>query len=241
MDGYFDIHCHILPGVDDGAGDIVETEKMLREAYKEGIRNIIATPHFHPRRGHETAERILEAVEQVREMIEKKFPGMQLYQGQEIYYSHDVLDKLKNKEILTMEDSQYVLVEFSVGDEIRRIKEGLNNLLMQGYSPILAHVERYELLDKDMETIEELADAGVYLQVNSGSLLGYLGGAKKRFVKKLLKEQLVTFIASDAHDSEKRKPQFKKCVEYLSKKIGEKMVWQIFYENPQKIIENEII
>lgn len=241
MNGYFDIHCHILPGVDDGAGDIVETEKMLREAYKEGIRNIIATPHFHPRRGHAPVEEILESADRVQKLIEEKFSGMELYQGQEIYYGHDVLDKLKNKELLPMEDSQYVLVEFSPGDEVRRITDGLNSLLIKGYIPILAHVERYGFLDADMETIEELVEAGVYLQINSGSLLGELGGEKKRFVKKLLKEDLVTFIASDAHDSERRKPRFQKCAEYISKKFGDRMVQRIFYENPQKIIENEII
>lgn len=241
MNGYFDIHCHILPGVDDGADSMEETEKMLKEAYKEGIRNIIATPHYHPRRGHAPAEQILEAADRVRDMMEKKFPGMYLYQGQEIYYSHDVLDKLKSEEIFTMEESQYVLTEFSVGDGIPRIKEGLNNLLMRGYSPILAHVERYALLDKDMESIEELTEAGVYLQVNSGSFLGELGGEKKRFVKKLLKAGLVTFIASDAHDSERRTPRFRKCTEYISNKFGEETARRIFYDNPQKIIENEII
>lgn len=241
MKGYFDIHCHILPGIDDGAENMTETIKMLRIAYKEGIRNIIATPHYHPRRGHARVEQVLEVLEQMKQVMEEKFPDMNLYQGQEIYYCHDVLEKLKNKELLTLQNSQYVLVEFSVGTEIRKIKEGLNGLLMQGYSPILAHVERYELLIKDMEAIEELAAAGVYLQVNGGTLMGQMGGNRKRFVRKLLKAKLVSFMASDAHDSVRRAPQLSKCVEYVTKKYGKEMARQIFYSNPQKVIDNKII
>ncbi len=241
MKGCFDIHCHILPGIDDGAENMAETKKMLQEAYKDGIRNIIATPHFHPRRGHAGAEKVLETLTQVRGVMEEYYPGMNLYSGQEIYYCHDVIEKIKNREVLTLQNSQYVLVEFSVGTEGRKIMEGLNNLLMQGYSPILAHVERYGLLIKNMESIEDLAEAGVYLQINSGSLMGQLGGGVKRFVKKLLKEELVSFIASDAHDSRKRRPELAGCIRYVGNKFGKEMAERIFYDNPQKIIENKII
>lgn len=241
MDGYFDIHCHILPEIDDGAQNVTETIQMLQEAYKDGIRNIIATPHYHPRRGHAPKEKVLERLEQVREIVKKQFPGMNLYQGQEIYWCHDALDKIKDKELLTLQNSQYLLVEFSVGTELRKIMDGLNNLLLQGYSPILAHVERYEALVQDMQAVEELTEAGVYLQVNGGSLMGQLGGSRKRFIKKLLKADLVSFIASDAHDSKKRKPQLSKCADYVTKKFGKEMTERIFYENPKKVIENKII
>jgi protein-tyrosine phosphatase len=241
MDGYIDMHCHILPGVDDGAENMAETLKMLEIAYKSGTRSMIATPHYHPVRGHAKAERILEALEKTREAAKERFPGLKLYPGQEMYYSHDALDALRRKELLTLGGGAYVLVEFSPGTEVRKIKESLSSLVMTGHRPILAHVERYAHLVEDLDSVEELADAGIYLQVNSQSLTGNPGWKRKRFIKALLKEDLVSFIGSDAHDSRRRTPCLDACAQYITKKFGKEMAQRIFCENPGKVIEDKSI
>lgn len=241
MDGLYDMHCHILPGIDDGSKDMDETLKMLKIAYDEGIRHIFATPHYHPRRGKSSSDKALQRLQEVQKMMDEQFPGMKVYPGHEIYYCHDILDFVKSGEILKMNNSSYVLVEFSFTDEVRKIKSGLNKFLMNGYSPILAHVERYTELVKDWDAIEELVEAGVYLQVNSASLMGKLGMGTKRFIKKLLKEDMVSFIGTDAHNSKGREPLLKKSAEYIEKKFGVDVAERILYENPQKVIENKMI
>lgn len=241
MENFFDIHCHILPGIDDGSRSMEETVKMLSLAYESGTREILATPHFHPRRGHAPAEKVLKKVEEVQKIAAEKFPGLSLYPGNELYYCHDIIEKISDGEVLTLNNSSYVLVEFSFTEELRKIKTGLNRILMGGYSPVLAHVERYEELTGDWDALEELTEAGVYLQINAETLQGKLGMGKKRFVKKLLKEEMVSFVASDAHDAARRTPVLNKSAEYVQKKFGMDTVRRIFQENPRKVMENKLI
>lgn len=241
MENFFDIHCHILPGIDDGSSTMDETMAMIETAYKDGIRSIVATPHFHPRRGHGTARKAMPRIEMVRNEAAGAYPDLKIYSGCEIYYCHDILEKVKSGEILTLNNSDYVLIEFSFTEELRKIKSGLNKFLLSGYNPILAHVERYDELVKNPETLDELTEAGVYLQINADSLLGKLGGARRRFVKKLLKDGMVSFIASDAHDCKKRAPLLSKAAAYVEKKYGRDTAERIFIENPKKVIDNIMI
>ena len=109
---YIDMHCHILPGVDDGAKDLAEMKKMLEIAYAEGIRCIIATPHHHPHRGKAPAEKLREKAKLVREAAHEIDERFRVYLGTEIYFGQDVADKLKEGKILSMNRREYVLVEF---------------------------------------------------------------------------------------------------------------------------------
>ena len=109
---YIDMHCHILPGVDDGAKDLAETKKMLEIAYAEGIRCIIATPHHHPHRGKAPAEKLRERAKLVREAAHEIDERFRVYLGTEVYFGQDVADKLKEGKILSMNRREYVLVEF---------------------------------------------------------------------------------------------------------------------------------
>ena len=109
---YIDMHCHILPGVDDGAKDLAETKKMLEIAYAEGIRCIIATPHHHPHRGKASVENLRERAKLVREAAHEIDERFRVYLGTEVYFGQDVADKLKEGKILSMNRREYVLVEF---------------------------------------------------------------------------------------------------------------------------------
>lgn len=242
MKGYFDIHCHILPGIDDGATDKREMIRMLQIAYKEGIRTMIATPHYHPRRGQADAYIVEHAWRKACSEIQKVYPDMEIYAGNEIYYRRDAGQMLRNGELLTLAGSDYVLVEFSLSSaEPEEIMDGVKELQMMGYLPIIAHVERYDSILGDVEYVEELVEAGAYIQVNAGSVIGELGGNRKRFIKKLLKNECVHFIGTDAHDAHRRTPSIKNCAAYIEKKFGEEMAEVILYDNPSMIIKNEVI
>ena len=181
---YIDMHCHILPGVDDGAKDLAETKKMLEIAYAEGIRCIIATPHHHPHRGKAPAEKLRERAKLVREAAHEIDERFRVYLGTEVYFGQDVADKLKEGKILSMNRREYVLVEFPPSQTYSYIGQGIQQLQFAGYEVILAHVERYHCIAEDVELAEELYDMGVNLQVNADSITGGSGRKIRKFIRK---------------------------------------------------------
>ena len=216
MKKYIDMHSHILPYVDDGAKDIEETIKMLKVAHKEGIRYIVATPHYHPKRGMATSEQIRSQIKIVRQEAKKIDEKFMIFMGNEIYFGQDVPELLMQRQILTMNGKNYVLVEFSPSSEASYIKQGLQQLQMRGYYVILAHVERYEAIREDEGLLEYISDMGILLQVNAGSIIGNNGRRFKKFVDYLLDEEMVFCVGTDAHDHKKRPPHMHKafkCVE----------------------------
>lgn len=241
MNGYYDIHTHILPGVDDGSGSMEETIKMLATAIDQGIKTIIATPHYMAG-GNNTSVAELEKVrEQVQTEAHKLDKDFKLYLGNELYYSESIINALKAKEALTLAGSRYVLVEFSVGDKYEKIFRGLGELVRAGYAPILAHVERYFCLNKREDLVSELVKSGCYIQMNSRSLIGGIFNSEANLNRKLLQHGLVHLIGSDCHDSKVRIPCMEAAVRTLLKKSDEALVNTIFMENPRNILENTYI
>ena len=237
MDSYIDMHCHILPGVDDGAKDMEEMKEMLKIAYEENIRCIIATPHHHPRRGKESPAILRKQAAILREAAHSIDENFRVYLGTEIYFCQEIVEKLKQEEVLTMNKRNYVLVEFSPSETFSYIRQSLQQIQFSGYEVILAHVERYHCIAEDIELAEQLWEMGIHLQVNSGSIIGNSGRKLKKFVKQLLKEELVFCVGTDAHDTKKRAPRMKKAAEYVKKKYGETYMREIFYENPKKMLK----
>lgn len=241
MEGYIDIHSHILPGIDDGAKDIEQTKIMLNIAYKEGIRTIIATPHFNQSKGDKPFIQLKEYFEKVKNELKVFMPQMEIKLGCEIYYTNDTIDLLNKKILQTMAGSRYVLIEFNPFAEYNQILNGLQILLFNGYKPILAHVERYYCLIKDMNKVEQLHRMGCYIQANASDIIGENGILFRRPIKKLLKYNLIDFIATDSHSDKIRKPKIKKCAEYIKKKFGKEYVKRILTENPNKVLLNRDI
>lgn len=166
---YIDMHCHILPGADDGAKDLAETKKMLEIAYAEGIRCIIATPHHHPHRGKASVENLRERAKLVREAAHEIDERFRVYLGTEVYFGQDVADKLKEGKILSMNRREYVLVEFPPSQTYSYIRQGIQQLQFAGYEVILAHVERYHCIAENVELAEELYDISLIYKDNEES------------------------------------------------------------------------
>lgn len=234
----FDIHCHILPGVDDGARNELSMERMLRIADSEGIDVIVATPHFAYGREIEKLEDIKSKYESVRQLWKERGPQKELYLGNELFYSDGLVDSLEAGVALTMNGTRYILVEFPVAAEYSYVESAIRKLQYAGYIPIIAHVERYAKL-QDAKRIQSLVDMGAYMQVNVSVILGKHGFMAKYFVMKLLKLGLVHFVGTDAHSSRERKPEMKQCVQYLEKKLGVSKAHQILKKNPKKMLRGE--
>lgn len=234
----YDIHNHILWGVDDGARDKVMSLKMIDMAYEQGIRGIILTPHYNKRIWDISREEIIKKYNELKKDVDNMYPDMRLYVGNELYYSSSMEDY---SDVIRMADSRYILVEFSVETEYKKMCEAVMKLIGNGCIPIIAHAERYECLLKKPELVDELVELGAYIQINAKSIEGDNGRRQKDLSKKLLKRHIVHFVATDAHRDKHRVPQIRGAFLYVKKKYGEEYARKIFVDNPKSIIRNEYI
>lgn len=241
MYDFVDIHSHILPGIDDGSKDFSMSIQMLKIASDNGITGIILTPHNKPGRHNAGSEKIAFLIRKLREELEKEKISIELYPGNELYYRTDLSEEVLEGRACTMAGSRYVLAEFNPMDSYEYIRSGIYSLMAGGFSPILAHVERYSNINGKTERVEDLIEMGCYIQVNAGSIMGSFGLGTKMFTRKLLREQLVHFVATDAHDTEKRSPKIMECASFISRKYGEKYMQELFCENPMHVIKDEYI
>lgn len=238
MKGLYDIHCHILPGVDDGARNIEESLWMLNKEYKEGVRHVILTPHFRYDMFEPHMNIVTRQFMQLRrEAMNIGKEGMRLYLGCELHSSMDMVECLKKGRRLTLAGSRYVLVEFSSEDEKSYIEERIRNLLMNGYIPIIAHVERYKATRNDIGFLMELKQMGAYIQINADTISGQEGFGARAFAKKVMKQGILDFVGSDGHRKNERTPEIGRCVAKMEKTMGSEYVKNIFIRNPRKITE----
>ena len=229
-----DIHCHLLYDVDDGADTLKESLEMLREACRQGVRAIILTPHY--RHGMFYFDKaVIEENFAVLKPYAKKL-GMKLYLGTEYHIDSNCVKYLQNGRCLTLADSPYVLSEFSYGTEYSYIRIMVQELLVNGYLPVIAHAERYRCMREHPEYAGELQKLGAWIQVNADAVLGLEGWKTKRYVKKLLKNDWVDIVASDSHNIVNRECRLGKCRKYLKRKYGEKCAVTLLEKNPEKIL-----
>ena len=241
MNQFVDIHCHILPGVDDGSQTPEETKAMLQKAWDEGIQIMVATPHYHKQRGKNDIELIKKQLLLTRKLAKEVHPKMQICLGMEIYYGEDVPELLKEGRVVSIRKSRYILVEFSPGDEFQYILNAVRKLQMSGHTVIIAHIERYNCLRKDISNVEYLREMGAYLQVNTGSITGSYGRSVKKFLREVLKAHLEQLVGTDAHGSERRTPKMQEAYKEVVKRCGEEYADQIFGQNAKKVLRNEEI
>ena len=238
MKGFFDIHCHILPGVDDGSGDLMTSMAMLKMEYGDGIRNIILTPHFRHSMFENRAGDLVRQFDILKNKAEEVFPDLSLYLGCEVHQSSDMADRLLDGKTLTMAGSDYVLVEFSGGDEKNLIRQRVREIQQCGFIPVLAHVERIETIRRELDFAVELKDVGVELQVNADTIIGKEGFFKKRFARQLMKEDLIDYVGSDAHGVKNRPPHMGECMRQIEKSMGKAYARHLLIENPSRILKN---
>ena len=240
MNGMIDVHCHILPGVDDGAKTMNEALKILRTEYEQGVRSVILTPHYRMKY-FETSRRIIrERFRELENNLKNVGIYVDIYLGCEYHRQNDMVNVIRSDSAYTMADSDYILVEFSESDDEADINRYINDLVIHGFRPIVAHAERYPAV-RNLRRIEHLIKSGAYIQINAASILGYEGFRQKSFCKKLLKEGYAHLIGSDAHDLRRRPPCMGDCETYLINKIGKDETWRLMTGNPGRILNNEYI
>lgn len=232
-----DMHCHIVPGVDDGSRNKKETLRMLEMMKEQGVIGIIATPHYHIGYFETELSEIEKRFYWTKHMAQEY--GIHMWLGTECYVESEMIARMDKNKYNRMAESQHLLVEFSRINSYNTIRQYLNILIAEGYIPIMAHVERVPELVNDITYVSELRALGVKIQVNAESVLGTGGLKSKRYVWKLIKLDLVDYIASDSHNCQRRVPNLGDCYKAVEKKMGRKYADRIFYRNPKKIICDE--
>ena len=232
------MHCHALYGVDDGARDIAESLEMLRIMHDEGVEKVFFTPHYHGGHMEPDAGTIRDHFGKLQKAAagDPVLVDMEMYLGSEIYYYPSVSEWIEEGRVLSMAGSRYVLLEFGYTMDARMIYDGVSRVALEGFYPIVAHVERYRSLVGNMKAIRELISRGALIQINSGSLSGPY--RIRSFVRKLLKCGMVHFVATDAHDTSQRAPHIAKAAEYIRKHYGEDLCSELFVYNPARILSD---
>ena len=234
-----DVHCHILPEIDDGSKTMEESIKMAKIASEEGIKKIISTSHFHPESKFIMGKELENKIENLNYILKENKIDVEVYIGNEIYYTQDLLSKLDELGFYTLNNSRYVLIEFSPIKFPENLADIVYEFKLKGYIPVLAHIERYSDIVKSPNLVYDYINEGALIQVNASSIVGKNGKEVKKLCDILLDCDMIHFVGTDAHGSDKRRPLIKDAYYYTEEKIGVRKAKKIFYSNPQNMINNE--
>ncbi|MDO5556090.1 MAG: PHP domain-containing protein [Clostridia bacterium] len=234
-----DVHSHIIPNVDDGAKNIEETFKMIEEAKKVGFTDIIMTPHYLENYYKNDSNEIVFWTQKLTEVLKQKQIDLKVHFGMEIYISNKMEELLKNKAVLTLCNSRYILIEMPLSSKINYLEYVIFVIKSFNLVPIIAHPERYKYIQQQPKLIEEILNEGCLLQCNYGSILGLYGRKAKATIKRFLKNDIVDFLGSDCHMSNTIYCVIPTAIKKIKKIIGKDKIEELTNINPRKILDNE--
>ena len=231
-----DVHSHILPGIDDGARTFDESIEIVQVLANQGVTDIIVTPHYvvdtlYVSPKSENAKLLKELQKRLKEAS----IDVNLYLGNEVYIDGGIKDLLKKKKITTLGGGDYLLVEFPLNDAYPNYVDILGELIAMGYKVVLAHPERYAIIQEDYSILEDLCDMGVLLQCNFGSFLGKYDRHAEKLAVRLAKEQRIFLFGSDIHSAH-RKDTIVKATRKLHKYYADKDLERLLVKNPRKML-----
>ncbi|WP_342433485.1 CpsB/CapC family capsule biosynthesis tyrosine phosphatase [Neobacillus sp. FSL H8-0543] len=232
-----DIHCHLLPGIDDGAKDLNDSLMMAKQAVSEGIHTIIATPHLNSQYNNRRRN-ILEKVSELNQFLKAENVNLTILAGQEPRIYGEILEDYDKDEIQTLNGSQYVFIEFPSNHVPRYTEKLLFDIQLKGLTPIIVHPERNSELIERPEKLFQLVEKGALTQVTASSLCGYFGKKIKTFSEQLIEANLAHFIASDAHNVTSRSFKMREAFDIIEEKYGNEMVY-LFEENAALLVEGK--
>lgn len=235
---FVDLHNHALFNTDDGPKTEKDMYSLIDAVYKDNIRYLCLTPHYHPGYFGNNEENAEAAFLKLNSYTEDKYPDLTLFRGNELRYSPGCSQWLRDGVCRTVNGTNYVLVDFSQREEESVIVKGTNMLLNAGYIPVLAHAERYRSISGNMALIRELRENGVVIQADAQSILGVFGFGSKRCCKKMLALRLIDVVSTDAHGSKIRSPSMTESYKYIEKHYSKNYAERVCFSNPMAILEN---
>lgn len=235
-----DIHCHILPGLDDGARDMEEAVEMGRLAYADGIRTLVATPHCRNGLYQNNELTILPVLGSLKQRLIQNGIGLNLISGADIHIQPQTVSFLRQNPRLLL-GGRYFLIEFPAQSIPPYTRDFIFQALLAGFVPIITHPERNTMIQQHWEDLEEWVRAGALVQVTAQSLTGGFGSPVKELALNMVRKGLVQVVATDAHSLRRRPPILSKALEVLSRILGPDEGLTLVRDNPEKILKGETI
>ena len=235
-----DLHCHIIPYIDDGAKSIEVACAMAKHACDSGVKTIVATPHCNLRntRSNYRDRDYVTVFSTFRAVLKQKKIPIKLLPGAEVFAHEDnIRELIEERKLVTLNNSRYLLVEFPFHGSAREINRTLEAIARRGLVPVIAHPERYDVVQEHPDLVAYWFSQGFVIQLNKGSLLGRLGHGAKHASMQLLSRGLAHVVASDAHDMKHRPPGFFSLQNEL--RINPHYLNILLRENPTHIINDE--
>lgn len=237
-----DIHCHLLPGVDDGPETLEQSLQLCRIAAADGITHAVVTPHIHPGRWPNNRESVADHCEHLRQALELSGIDLQLGFAAEVRTTDQVMQQVADQEIPyygEVDGYQIMLLEFPHGHLIPGSEKLVQWLVERGVRPLIAHPERNKQVMRDASRLQPFLELGCWLQITAGSILGSFGERCQLLARQLLDEDLVKVIASDAHNARARPPSLAQAWSRVSQDYGEHRARLLLQENPAAIVAGQ--
>lgn len=237
-----DLHCHILPKIDDGSRSMAESVAMARLARASGVDRIAATPHFPGRaESVELLPKILNRVTRLRSELEREGIDLMILPGAEILCLPETAELAKKGMLPTIGDSRYLLTEFYFDTPAQTLDAMLRALAQREYIPVIAHPERYGAVQRRPELARRWFEQGYVIQVNKGSVLGAFGPEPERCAGQLLRQGTVHVIASDAHRADARTTDMGPVRAWAEENLGREYADVLLRRNPGRIIAGKSV
>ncbi len=233
-----DLHCHILPGIDDGAPDLASSLAMARLALDDGIEVTACTPHIYPGVYENDAAGIRKGMEAFSQsLLEHNLP-LKLVEGADTHVAPQLVRQLRDDLVPTLNRSRYFLLEPPHHTPPPRFDEYVFNIFAAGYVPIITHPERLRWIEDHYTTFVAMAQQGVWMQLTAGSLTGHFGSRPRYWAERMLNEGLVHILASDGHGVSKRPPTMSAGRDVAATHLGTEEAKHLVWTRPLAVIHN---
>ena len=234
-----DLHCHLLPGIDDGPDTLAQSLELCRIAVVEGTTHAVVTPHIHPGRWENTRESIAQKYQSLKTILAEQNIPLQLGFAGEVRLSDQIMQQVANDQIPfygEVDGYRIMLLEFPHGHIIPGSIKLVEWLLQRHIRPLIAHPERNKQVMKDIAHIQPFIDAGCWLQLTAGSITGGFGDHAQGVAWQLLHDDVVKVVASDGHNAKSRPPAMKQAFDRISTEYGEARAMKLMLDTPASII-----
>lgn len=233
------MHCHLLPGIDDGASDVAASMAMARMAAADGIEHIACTPHITPGIYDNAGPDIEARIEQLSASLAAEGIALTLWKGADVHVDPQLLGKLTSGMVPTLGQSRYFLLEPPHHIAPPRLPELVQELINGGYIPIITHPERLRWIESQYDLVLRLVKLGALIQVTAGSITGGFGKRPQYWSERMLDEGLVDIVATDAHGVSGRPPILSAARDAVARRMGDAEALEMVYNRPARVLRNE--
>ena len=236
-----DLHCHLLPNIDDGPATLEGSLALARLAADQNISTIACTPHILAGVYGNDGSSIRDAVVRMQNALDDAGIDIDLVVGSDFHIVPDCIERLRSGGALCLNDTRYVLIEMPHSMLPPRADQALFELLAAGYVPILTHPERTAWIERDYPLVRRLALSGVAMQITAGAFTGAFGRSARYWSERMLDDGLVDLVATDAHDARQRPPLLAEAFEIVSRRAGASRATRIFVDVPEAILADRTL